>query len=68
MEERKFSEAKIYFEHACGLVESISCNVLGIMYENGDGVKQDIEKAKFYHQKACKYGDIEACEKLKEFE
>ena len=65
--ERNFSKAKIYFEHACGLVESISCSVLGIMYEKGDGVKKDIEKAKFYSQKACEHGDTNTCEKLKEF-
>lgn len=70
IKERNLSEAKICFENACGsgLVERVSCSVLGIMYENGVGVKKDIEKAKFYYQKACRYGDIEACEKLKEFE
>lgn len=65
--ERNLSEAKIYFEHACSLIESVACNALGIMYKDGYGVKKDIEKAKFYYQKACEYGDTNTCEKLKEF-
>ncbi|MFP6090490.1 SEL1-like repeat protein [Helicobacter pylori] len=44
----------------------MGCGALGGLYYNGDGVKRDSKKADQYFSKACKLGDQEACEALKE--
>ena len=41
---------------------------LGVMYKNGQGVKQDYEKAVYWYKKAAEQGDeyaISALEKIK---
>ncbi|WP_275938102.1 SEL1-like repeat protein [Helicobacter pylori] len=42
------------------------CGVLGGLYEDGQGVEKDLIKAAQFYSKACKLGDQEACETLKE--
>ncbi|MGN8492302.1 hypothetical protein ACR9MT_00605 [Helicobacter pylori] len=42
------------------------CKNLGTLYYNGKGVEKDLIKAAQYISKACKLGDQEACEILKE--
>ena len=39
--------------------------VLGMMYENGEGVKQDYKKAKEWFGKACDNRDQESCDYYK---
>ncbi|MFC2344547.1 tetratricopeptide repeat protein [Campylobacter sp.] len=41
-----------------------SCYNLGILYSNGQGVKQDIKKAVELFSKACEAGDIKGCYNL----
>lgn len=38
----------------------------GALYFNGQGVEKNLTKADQYISKACKLGDQEACEALKE--
>ncbi|MGL2861397.1 sel1 repeat family protein, partial [Helicobacter pylori] len=38
----------------------------GDLYDDGKGVEKDLTKADQYISKACKLGDQEACEALKE--
>ncbi|WP_229689159.1 SEL1-like repeat protein [Helicobacter pylori] len=45
---------------------SDGCGALGVLYYNGDGVKQDSKKAVALFEKACKLGYKKACEMLKE--
>ncbi len=66
IEAKDYIQAKKYFEKACDLDNGLGCGVLGSLYQNGEGVKQDSKKAAQYISKACKLGDQKACEVLKE--
>lgn len=64
-----YYNAKKYSEIACNkgngdLAQSESCYNLGVMYKNGEGVRQDYHKAHELYKKACdlKYGS--ACNNL----
>ncbi|WP_164499371.1 SEL1-like repeat protein [Helicobacter pylori] len=63
---KNFTQAKKYFEKACGLNNGGGCGALGDLYDDGKGVEKDLTKADQYISKACKLGDQEACEALKE--
>uniref|UniRef100_UPI0002B95E6E tetratricopeptide repeat protein n=1 Tax=Helicobacter pylori TaxID=210 RepID=UPI0002B95E6E len=66
IEAKDYIQAKKYFEKACGLNNGSGCNNLGVLYINGQGVEKNLTKADQYISKACKLGDQEACEALKE--
>lgn len=66
IEAKDYIQAKKYFEKACDLNNGGGCGNLGVLYYNGDGVKQDSKKADQYFSKACKLGNQETCEALKE--
>jgi len=53
------------FGKACdgGFIDG--CYNLGIMYDNGDGVRQDKRKAKELFGKACDGGDMGGCKGYK---
>ncbi|WP_139549418.1 tetratricopeptide repeat protein [Helicobacter pylori] len=65
-DKQDFSKAKKYFEKACDLKYGRGCNNLGVLYRDGQGVEKNLTKAAQYVSKACKLGDQEACEALKE--
>lgn len=65
-DKQDFSKAKKYFEKACDLKYGRGCNNLGVLYRDGQGVEKNLTKADQYISKACKLGDQEACEALKE--
>lgn len=46
---------------ACDLNVASSCTVLGIQYAEGNGVKQDYQKANEFYQKACDLDEGRAC-------
>lgn len=49
-----FAKAKYYWEKGCDeLNNADSCSALGLLYEEGLGVKQDIKKTMIYYSKAC---------------
>lgn len=62
-DKQDFSKARKYFERACGLKYGGGCGALGDLY---DDVEKNLIKAAQYISKACKLGDQEACEALKE--
>ena len=45
--------AKIYSEKECKLDDGYGCGILGVIYEQGQGVIQDITLAKLYYKKSC---------------
>lgn len=49
---------------SCKKGNAISCSNLAHMYEKGQGVAKDREKAYLLYKKACENGAHEACEKL----
>ena len=63
---KDFMIAKVYYEKACDLGDSISCNDIASLYEKGKGVPIDMEKAKEYYAKACDFGDYYMCNKYRE--
>lgn len=68
VEERDFFNARKYFEILCDKSSSNfqgdSCGMLGLMYANGDGVRQDYNKAFEYHKKSCDLKSPEGCGNL----
>ncbi len=64
-DKQDFSKARKYFEKACDLKYG-GCGALAVLYINGQGVEKNLTKADQYISKACKLGDQEACEVLKE--
>ncbi|GAA6811660.1 hypothetical protein HpBTM54_00780 [Helicobacter pylori] len=64
--EKDLIEATYLYSRACELKDGWGCSFLGVLYYNGDGVKQDFKKAVALFEKACKLGYKKACEMLKE--
>ena len=56
-----YATAVTYFEKACNEGKVKGCFNLGIMYKNGNGVKQDYFKAVELYEKACNGGDASGC-------
>ena len=50
---REFFKAVEFYKIACDTDYGMACNNLGVMYENGRGIKQDKHKAKALFGKAC---------------
>ncbi|WP_100957807.1 tetratricopeptide repeat protein [Helicobacter pylori] len=65
-DKQDFFKARKYFEKACDLKYGGGCGALGMLYENGQGVEKNLTKVAQYISKACKLGDQETCEALKE--
>jgi hypothetical protein len=56
-----FIRARELWERACAGANAASCSNLGLMYNNGDGVPKDREKALGYLKRACELGLPAAC-------
>lgn len=48
-----------------GLEYGYGCAALGVMYQNGYGVRKDSEKSKELYGKACRLGSENGCNLLK---
>ncbi len=59
-----YSKAKQYYEKACELDIKEACGILGLLYFDGDGVKQDRTQAVNYFKKACELGYGDVCTNL----
>ena len=59
-----YFNAKKYSEIACDKGNSRVCFYLGVMYSNGEGVRQDYAKAAKLYKKACDMKDSDACNNL----
>ena len=57
-------EASIDWEKACDGGDMVGCFNLGLMYDNGDGIRQDKIKATELYGKACDGGDMKGCYNL----
>ena len=56
-----FRSAKLYSQKACSLNNALSCTMLGISYDRGEGVVRDYKRAEEYYKKACSLGNAEGC-------
>ena len=50
------------YQKACDVNSALGCSNLGVMYENGDGVRQDKSKALNLYWKACDLKHQRGCE------
>ena len=56
-----YESAFRYCEKACSQNDGMSCNNLGQLYYNGDGVDRDNQQAKTYYEKSCSLDDGIGC-------
>ncbi|PSM52352.1 Sel1 domain-containing protein [Campylobacter blaseri] len=56
-----YIKAATSYKKACNSNNALSCFNLGDLYMEGKGVKQDLQKAKEYFNKACEYGYKDSC-------
>jgi hypothetical protein len=56
-----YDQALSQWQSACEISDTRACNVLALMYSNGEYVKQDNSVAKQYYKKACDGGDEVGC-------
>ena len=54
-----------WLEESAKLNEIAAINYLGDLYFEGKVEKQNIQKAKYWFQKSCDFGDEQGCENLK---
>ena len=52
-----YQKAAELWQKACDSGEAWGCAILGVLYQNGQGVKQNYQKAAQLYQKACDSGD-----------
>jgi len=52
------------FDAACSFGDLAACNILGLMYETGSGVDQDLQRASAIYGKACDAGETSGCTSL----
>lgn len=53
---------------ACTKNDVKACNVLALMYDNGEFVRENKKKAKSYYKKACEGGDKVGCKFYKKLQ
>lgn len=63
-----YTKVKESFESACKSGDKTSCSNLGVMYQNGWGVQQDIPKGESLLYSACEAGDELGCDLIGEKE
>ena len=56
-----YTDAVPYCEKACNLDEGSGCSNLGLLYDEGQGVKQNYQQAKTYYEKACNLNNGASC-------
>jgi len=44
------------FKKSCDAGDAVGCSNVGLMYDRGQGVKQDYTKAMQFYKKACDMG------------
>ncbi len=52
-------------ENNCKNGAAFACNNLGLLYYNGEGVKQDYQTANEFYTKACDLGNQDGCDNYK---
>jgi TPR repeat protein len=64
--DENLNKALDLFNRACRYGEFDSCNILGGIYEYGDGeIKSDYAIAALYYQKSCDLKSLDGCNKLR---
>ena len=63
-EEKDIAKAVEFFEKACKMDGSQGCVNAGILYQKGDGIKQNVSKAADLYEKACDLKHSAGCYNL----
>ena len=64
-----YAGAKKYFEKGCCQLKSgESCKNLGVLYEFGYGVSQDLGRARDLYQQSCSLGEQDSCRELQKLQ
>ena len=64
-DKRDYQKAAKLFQKTCDGGDAKGCYNLGVLYENGQGLRQDKSYAKEYFGKACDLGDQLGCDDYK---
>ncbi len=64
MDGEQYREALPFCQKACNLNYALGCFAIGLLYNNGQGVRQDYQQAKTYYEKACNLNDGAGCSNL----
>ena len=59
-----YAQAITFFEQACNSGKAESCYNLGLLYANGQGVRQNYTQAAKLWEQACNGGDAQGCYNL----
>lgn len=59
-----YQQAFQYVSKACNQFNEYICFIVGLLYYDGKGVRQDFIKARTYYEKACKTNHAGACNNL----
>ena len=62
---QNYQKAAELWKKACDGRDTYGCYNLGILYEEGKGLRQDYAMAKEYYGKACDLGDQIGCDEYK---
>ena len=57
-----YQKAAELYQKACDSGETMGCFGLGVLYENGKGIRQNFSTAKQYYGKACDLGLQSGCD------
>ena len=57
-----YQKAVQLLQKACDSREAVGCFGLGLLYQNGQGVRQNFSTAKQYYGKACDLGIQKGCD------
>ena len=64
-DEGNFSQAGVYYGHACDFKNGSGCNKLGLLFEEGvGGYQQNFDKAAHYFAMACNFSEANGCNNL----
>ncbi len=61
VDEQQLALAKQEFSVGCAEGDAASCSVLGVMYEEGQGVEQNFNRAAQLYESACREENTRAC-------
>lgn len=65
---KDFKAAKTMAGTICNKTSSAGCGLLGVLHAKGEGVPQDVKRARGYLKRGCEAKDEEACRNLKALE
>ncbi len=66
MDDNMQDQSVYYYEIACDAGSGSACSALGVLYQYGEGVEQNIQHAEHYYQQGCIFKEETACYSLGE--